>query len=63
MHGGMAVVADREIDQLQGRAHSAHQTHSHSTADTPNANAMRMGALIARSLVPGEAEPCIGELL
>src|SRR5204863_546712 len=63
MHGGVAIVADREIDQLQDRVHSAHQTHSHNPADTQSASDTRAGALMARSRVPGETKPCMSELL
>ena len=57
MDGWMAVVADRQVDKLQRRIHSAHQTQSHSRAATQSAAAMRVEALMASRAVPGETEP------
>ena len=57
MYGRMAVIADRHVDQLQRRNHSAHQTQSHSRTATQSAAAMRVEALMASRAVPGETEP------
>jgi len=64
MHGGMPVVGDREVDQLQRRIHSAHHTASHSTVARPSAQAMRWGALMPRRAVPGEGgEPRMHQIV
>ena len=64
MHGGMPIIRDREVDQLQRGVHSAHHTQSHSTADTERERACdARKALMARRVVPGEAEPCMDHLL
>lgn len=57
MDGWMAVVTDRQVDKLQHRTHSAHQTQSHSSAATPSAATERVEALMASRAVPGETEP------
>ena len=58
MHGGMTIVAHRQVDQAQRGVHSAHQAQSHSSADTPSASATRVGALMASRAVPGETGSC-----